>query len=75
MERFGVINNVKVRYYSYSELRAMYNKLTCKEKIVILTEALDYMQQANWRSKSDCILLAMGYKNYEGELNTYFKAL
>jgi hypothetical protein len=39
---------------------------------MILYDAIDYMQSYNGRNRFKCIV-AMGYDNYEGENNTYFK--
>lgn len=45
-----------------------FEKLSNKEKIPILFEALEYMQQYNGRSVNDCIIYAMGYvpEGYSG---------
>lgn len=61
------------KYYSSSEIEAEYNKLSAIKQVNILWVALDYMQQYNGRAKFKCIALAMGYDNYEGLQNTYFK--
>lgn len=45
-----------------SEMLTKFYKLSPAHKIVILTHALDYMQQYNGRSKAQCICLAMGYE-------------
>lgn len=49
---------------SREEVWNLFNK-KCN-KVDILMEALDYMQQYNGRSKICCIALAMGV-DYEGE--------
>jgi len=61
------------KYYTSTQISTEYEKLTLRAKIGVLMEALDYMQQHNGRSKFLCIAMAMGYDNYEGETNTYFK--
>jgi len=61
------------KFYTSTQISAKWEKTTLRNKIGILMEALDYMQQFNGRSKFHCIAMAMGYDNYEGESNTYFK--
>ena len=61
------------RYYTGEEIQAEYERLSIGEKNSILYEAIEYMQQHNSRSVFKCIAMAMGYENYEGENNTYFK--
>jgi len=34
-----------------------------RNKVEILIEAMDYMQQHNDRSKTDCVALVLGYRN------------
>jgi len=60
-------------YTDLSEIIKDFNRQTKVKKILILGEALDYMEQNNSRSKFTCIALAMGYKNDEGEKNTWYK--
>ena len=68
------IPNVKeYRYYTSEEVQKEYNDLEIVDKNKKLFEAIDYMQQHNGRSRFHCIAMAMGYENYEGEKNTYFK--
>ncbi len=63
----------ETKYYTSEQVSAKYAKLTKDKKIAVLFDALDYMQQFNGRSKFLCIAMAMGFDNYEGENNTYFK--
>lgn len=60
-------------YYTRNHIAKEFNALTKDKKIETLMEALDYMQQYNGRSKFNCIALALGYENYEGEDDTYAK--
>ena len=46
---------------SLDEIVEVYYKLDCSSKVKILLEAMEYMQQYNGRSKSECIALSMGY--------------
>jgi len=50
------------------EVMELYNKLSSPKKVEVLRSALDYMQQYNGRTKTDCIIYAMGYvpKGYMG---------
>jgi len=61
------------KYYTSSHVSEAYAKLTDKERVEVLSQALDYMSQFNGRSRFLCIAMGMGYDNYEGETNTYFK--
>lgn len=61
------------KYYKYRHIQDIYDKLTSKEKVSILWEALDYMQQFNGRTPFYCVALALGYENFEGENDTYTK--
>lgn len=45
--------------------------MTKDEKIKVLYEAIDIMQEYNGRSRFLCIAMAMGYDNFEGESYTY----
>lgn len=45
---------------AYNQLLEKYNKYSYKKKCEILLEAIEYMQQHNGRTVSDCIVLAMG---------------
>ena len=60
-------------YYSEDQIQEEFNSLPNHQKIEMLWEALDYMQQYNGRSRFTCLALAMGYENWEGEHNTYTK--
>jgi hypothetical protein len=61
------------RYYTSAEVSALYSKLTTKKKNEVLYDAIDYMGQFNGRSRFDCIALAMGFRDYEGDGKSYFK--
>ncbi len=61
------------KYYTGTFISDEYEKLSDKEKVIVLSEALSHMQQYNGRSKLTCIAFAMGYKNDEGEFNTFTK--
>lgn len=61
------------KYISSDEIAKEYSKLSASKQVPILYEAIDIMQQYNGRSRFDCIAKAMGYSNYEGLQNTYFK--
>ena len=56
----------------YEEVLTEYNKLSLKKKVSILNGAIEYMNQYNGRTRSDCIFLAMGYVN-TGEENIFIK--
>jgi hypothetical protein len=43
------------------EIMVKFHKLSYKGQVAILFSALDYMQQYNGRSISDCIIFAMGH--------------
>lgn len=52
------------------QINEMYEKLSSPKKVNVLMSALNYMQQYNGRSITNCIALAMGYEtdglgNYE----------
>lgn len=61
------------KYYTSDEIHKQFDKLTKNQKINILYEAIDIMQSYNGRSRFYCIANAMGYENYEGQPNSYFK--
>jgi len=44
-----------------------YLQLSLQERHKILNNAIDYMEQSNTRTKSECICLAMGYESDDGE--------
>ena len=44
----------------YDALLKRYHRLCDKSKVEVLLEALEYMQQYNGRTISDCIVLAQG---------------
>ena len=62
-----------MKYYTYQELAEKYNKMIYKDKCAVLFEAIDYMEQSNTRNRHQCIFMAMGYRNEEGESNTWHK--
>ncbi len=62
-----------MKYYTSKHIQKEYSELTKDEKIKILYEAIDIMQQYNGRSRFLCIAMALGYNNFEGEGNTYTK--
>jgi hypothetical protein len=64
----------EVKYYTEEHIRDEFDKLTKDKKISVLYEAIDIMQQYNGRSRFLCIAMAMGYKNHEGERDTYTKS-
>jgi hypothetical protein len=59
------------KFYTAEELEKKFDNTTRVEKINILSQAIDYMQQYNGRTKQTCIFLAMGY-DYE-EVDKFFK--
>jgi hypothetical protein len=62
-----------IKYYTSSHISQQYAKLSDKERVEVLSQALDYMSQFNGRSRFLCIAMGMGYHNTEGETNTYFR--
>lgn len=62
-----------MKYYTSEEISIKYAALSLKEKNEVLYEAIDYMKSHNGRSRFVCIAMAMGYDNYEGDDNSYFK--
>lgn len=44
----------------YEKLLDRFEKMSNKNKVEVLYTAIDYMQEYNGRSISDCIVLAMG---------------
>lgn len=64
---------VSHKYYTSEEISRKYEALSLKKKAEVLYEALDYMQSYNGRTRFQCIALAMGYDNYEGDNQSYFK--
>jgi hypothetical protein len=63
----------KEKYYTSDHISDQYDKLTQDQKISVLHEAIDIMQQYNGRTRFTCIGMAMGYENYEGESTTWTK--
>lgn len=51
------------------EIRAIFNRK--RNKVEILWDALEWMQQHNCRSRTDCLALALGYKVIDD--NRYLK--
>ena len=62
-----------MKYYTNSQIENQFYKLTKNKQIEVLNDAIDYMQQYNGRTKLLCIAMAMGYENYEGSYDTYYK--
>jgi hypothetical protein len=44
----------------YEKLLDKFEKMSNKKKVEILYDAIDFMNEYNGRSTSDCIVLAMG---------------
>lgn len=63
----------EVEYFNITDIFEEFNKASSSKRIHWLWEALDYMEQYNGRGKDMCLALAMGYKNYEGKADTYYK--
>lgn len=61
------------KYFTETQIRVEFAKLSRLKKIDILWDALSYMKQYNGRSRFLCVALAMGYNNIEGDLKSYFK--
>jgi hypothetical protein len=64
-----------MEYYTQEYIAKKYDKLPLKIKNTILYNAIDYMEQYNGRSKFLCIAMAMGYDNYEGNNNSYYRRI
>lgn len=64
---------MKTKYYSSEHIENEFQKLSKVNKIDVLLDALDYMQEYNGRTKLLCIAMAMGYDNIEGEGDTFIK--
>lgn len=62
-----------MEYYTREQIAKEFEKLSNPKKAEVLFSAIDYALQHNGRSKFLCIAMAMGYDNYEGENDTYFK--
>jgi hypothetical protein len=63
----------KNKFYTSTQIQKEFDRLKKDDKIGVLFDALTIMSQANWRSEFDCIALAMGYMNTEGDALSYFK--
>tara|TARA_R110000782_G_scaffold9407_2_gene30312 strand:- start:3018 stop:3218 length:201 start_codon:yes stop_codon:yes gene_type:complete len=61
------------KHYNQEDLLSQFYEFKYKKQSIILYDAIDYMQQYNGRTRLTCIFMAMGYKNYEGENNTWTK--
>jgi hypothetical protein len=61
------------KYFTTEQISNKYDKLTNIQKIEVLYNAIGYMEQYNGRTKFLCIALAMGYDNFDGDNNTWFK--
>ena len=62
-----------MKYFNEKEINEEFNKLETRDKIKVLYEAIDFMQEYNGRSKFLCIAMAMGYVNYDGCSDSYYK--
>lgn len=60
-----------MKYYTMDEISEQFSKK--RDKVSLLWDALDYMQQYNGRTRWQCVAMAMGYDNIEGLNDTYFK--
>jgi len=67
------IQEDETQYYTDTFISRQYNHLKPQQKIDILWEALDKMQEYNGRSKLLCVAMALGYDNNEGAYDTYYK--
>jgi predicted metallopeptidase len=61
----------KPKYYTAEQISSKFEQMTKDEKIKVLYEAIDIMQEYNGRSRFLCIAMAMGYDNFEGKSDTY----
>lgn len=64
-----IVRTSHTQTLTYQELCTLFDKK--RNKVDIMMDALDYMQQHNGRTKIDCIALALGYEDIEGD-NDYF---
>lgn len=62
-----------MKYYTSEHIQSIYVSLKDSEKIKILSNAIDIMNQYNGRTKFLCIAMAMGYNNHEGDDKSYYK--
>lgn len=62
-----------MKYLTLDEIINKYIKLELDEKNKLLWSAIDYMEQYNGRTKWYCIAKAMGYENFEGGNDTWYK--
>lgn len=62
-----------MKYYTSEHIQSIYASLKDSEKIKILSNAIDIMNQYNGRTKFLCIAMAMGYNNHEGDNKSYYK--
>lgn len=60
-------------YVSIGQISIEWDKLPCEEKLKLMEEAIRIMQSYNGRTVWYCKARAMGYENFEGEDNTYYK--
>ena len=63
----------KQKTFTQQELMNLFNSQPASTKVGILLSALDYMQQYNGRSKADCIIYAMDYRDMDGSNDTFIK--
>lgn len=55
------------KIYTSDDINKQYQKLTYKQKNIVLYNAIDYMQQYNGRTRFLCIALAMGFEQYDDD--------
>lgn len=49
--------------YQSQDINDMFQKLSGPKKIIVLIQALSFMEQYNGRSKIACIAMSMGYES------------
>lgn len=58
---------MKTEYTEYGVI-CKFNALKLKDKVDVLSSAIDLMQQYNGRTKEECIIMAMGFeRNSDGK--------
>ena len=62
-----------MEYFNQNQINQEFMELTPNARVEVLMDALNYMKQHNNRSRILCIALAMGYQNYEGREDSYYK--
>jgi len=61
------------KHFNAKQIGDEFAALSCTEKLQILYDALDIMQQYNGRTKFLCIAIAMGYDSLEEGNDTFNK--